>query len=79
MGMSRLLLMTLLLLLPPPRIKQCLVSVVLSWDVRRSDVPRRTDEPALQVRADGTVTVRDPYGPGKQVEAQCSNVDSHLP
>jgi len=45
---------------------------VLSWDARRSDLPRNKDGPTLQVRANGTVAVTDPHGSGRPVEAKLS-------
>jgi RNA polymerase sigma factor (sigma-70 family) len=45
---------------------------VLTWDRKREGWPRRTDEPQLLIRADGSVKVTDPYGPGKTLDGSLS-------
>src|SRR5262249_27535294 len=45
-------------------------ATVLVWDVRRADLPRLSDEPKLRIRADGTASIHDPYGPGKPIQTQ---------
>src|SRR5262249_19214242 len=58
--------------LPAVRVPDDPQATVLLWDTRRTDLPRQTEAARLQLRSDGTVSVHDPYGPGKSVAARLS-------
>jgi hypothetical protein len=45
---------------------------VLTWDRNREGLTRRTDEPQLLIRADGSLKVTDPYGPGQTLDGSLS-------
>jgi hypothetical protein len=57
---------------PPVVLPEDPKSVVLMWDYRRPELQRQTEEPQLQIRADGSIVARDPYGSGQPVEAKLS-------
>jgi len=44
--------------------------LVLEWNVERTDLPQTKPGPMLTIRADGQVTVTQPHGAGKPVEAK---------
>ncbi|MBL8797361.1 MAG: sigma-70 family RNA polymerase sigma factor [Planctomycetia bacterium] len=51
-------------------------AAVLVWDQRRQDdLPGINDEPQLVIRADGSLVLTDPHGPGKRIETRLPPAD----
>src|SRR5262249_30177371 len=57
---------------PPVVLPQDPQKTVLLWDVQRPDLQRKSEAARVVVRADGTVTVTDPYAASKAGEVKLS-------
>jgi RNA polymerase sigma factor (sigma-70 family) len=47
-------------------------AMVLVWDYLRPELARKTEEPLVRLKADGSLTVNDPYGSGKPIATKLS-------